>query len=305
MLTSGSILCPVDFSDQSRQALQWATTIVQHRGGELMILTVEEPLLAEAARIRVGMDLAPQTERALRAFVEETLPPRVRNTMRIHLAAETGQAVEAILRAGRKNDVQMIVMGTHGRHGLRRLLLGSTTEAVLHGAECPLLAVPDGAAVHGDAVDGRLRKILLATDFGRSATAATQWAFDVAVEMRVPLVLAHVVEPVVVNSLWQPLIDDLDNERVTFGHRLLTKLSASAHDIPTERVVSIGQPAEAIAALAIEHGADLIVMGLAKAEGAEGHLAGSNAHQVLQRAHVPVVVVPADRCVRSAGRSGQ
>jgi nucleotide-binding universal stress UspA family protein len=58
MLTERSTLCPVDHSEQSRQALLWASAIAQHGGGEMTVLSVVEPLLAQAAGIRLGVDLA-------------------------------------------------------------------------------------------------------------------------------------------------------------------------------------------------------------------------------------------------------
>ena len=88
-------------------------------------------------------------------------------------------------------------MGTHGRGGLRKLLLGSTTEQVLRRTEWPVLAVP-AEALSAPTVEHpgvQLKRILLATDFRESAMAATQWAGDLASDISVPLVLAHVVEP--------------------------------------------------------------------------------------------------------------
>ena len=84
MLTVRSILCPVDFSEQSRQALLWASAIAQHRDGEMTVLSVVEPLLAQAAGIRLGVDVArAEAEPALREFVEATLPEGVRQASRV------------------------------------------------------------------------------------------------------------------------------------------------------------------------------------------------------------------------------
>ena len=155
------------------------------------------PVLAEASRIQSSIKRAHQeSEGALRGFVDESLPPPLRNRLRLRLEVETGAPSELILQTSRARDTQLIVMGTHGRRGSERILLGSTAEQVLHFAERPVLSVPRGASLHGDDLDGRLKKILVATDFGRSATAAVQWAIDIALEMDVPLVFAHVVEPV-------------------------------------------------------------------------------------------------------------
>ena len=206
MLTVRTILCPVDLSEQSRQALLWASAIAQYRGGELTVLSVVEPLLAQAARIRLGVDLSrAEAEPALREFVEATLPERVRHASHVRMKVTVGDPSEAILQTGRRLKAGLIVMGTHGLGGFRKLLLGSTTEQVLRRTEWPVLAVP-GGAVSAPAVEHpgvQLRRILLATDFRESAMAATQWAGDLASDISVPLVLAHVVEPVIVPLRWQ------------------------------------------------------------------------------------------------------
>ena len=132
MLTVRSILCPVDLSEQSRQALLWASAIAQYRGGELTVLSVIEPLLAQAAGIRLGVDLArEEAEPALREFVDATLPEGVRQASHVRIEVTVGDPSEAILQTGRRLKAGLIVMGTHGLGGFRKLLLGSTTEHVL------------------------------------------------------------------------------------------------------------------------------------------------------------------------------
>jgi len=295
MQTVRSILCPVDFSEQSRQALLWASAIAQYRGGVLTVLSVIEPLLAQAAGIRLGVDLArEEAEPALREFVEATLPERVRQASPVQIEVTVGDPAEAILQAGRRLKAGLIVMGTHGLGGFRKLLLGSTTEQVLRRTERPVLAVPPGA-VNPPAAEHpgvQLRKILLATDFRESAMNATQWAADLASDVGAPLVLAHVVEPVVLSPLWEALVADFEDERVASGRRMLARLSASFRDVQTEYVVSVGRPAEAIASLAVEHGAGLVVMGLADPGNSEPRAPSSTAYSVLRSAHIAVVVVP-------------
>jgi nucleotide-binding universal stress UspA family protein len=138
--------------------------------------------------------------------------------------------------------------------------------------------------------------------------AAVQWAGDLASDIGVPLVLAHVVEPVVVSPLWLPLIADLDSEHVASAQRTLARCSANVRNTHTDYVVSVGPPADTIASLAIEHGAGLVVLGLANGEDSEGRKPGSVAYRVLRIAHAAVVVVPtplqaeADGPVASAAR---
>ena len=293
MLTERSILCPVDFSEQSRQALRWASAIAQHRRGELTVVSVVEPLLAQAAEIRLGVDLArAQHEPALREFVEATLPEHLRHNAHVRMEVAVGNASDVILRTGRRLNAGLIVMGTHGRGGFRKLLVGSTTQEVLHRTEWPVLAVPAGAARDVDDAGVQLKRILLATDFRESAMAATQWAADLAFDLGIPLVLAHVVEPVVMPPRWQALAAEFEGDRMASGQRMLARLSASLRDTHNESVVSVGHPADTIASLAGEHGAGLVVMGLANSDDSEPRSPGSIAYRVVRMAHVAVVVVP-------------
>ena len=305
MLNVRSILCPVDFSEQSRQALQWASAIARYRGGEVTVLSVLEPLLAEAAGIRLGSEAAgAEAEAALRAFVADVWPEGVRRS-HVRMEVTAGDPSEVILDAGRRLDAGLIVMGTHGLGGFRKLLFGSTTEQVLRRTAWPVLAVPAGAAPApaADHPGGQLKRILLATDFREGAAAATEWAGDLASDIGVPLVLAHVVEPVVVSPLWQTLVADFEDDRVASGRRMLAALAASLRTTHTDRVVSVGHPAEAIASLAAEYGAGLVVMGLANALDSQERQPGSIAYRVLRIAHVAVVVIPCSAPPAAAGSS--
>ena len=212
MLTVRSILCPVDFSEQSRHALLWASVIAQFRGGELTVLSVVEPLLAQAAGIRLGVDLArEEADPALREFVEATLPKRVRRASHVRLEVTVGDPAEAILQTGRRLNAGLIVMGTHGLGGLRKLLLGSTTEQVFaedrvaracsacRSGECTGRGTP-GRSAEEDSLGDRLSR-------ERDGYAVGSRPRD---RFGVPLVLAHVVEPVLVSPLWQALVADLE-----------------------------------------------------------------------------------------------
>ena len=222
----------------------------------------------------------------------------MRQAAHIRMEVTVGDPSEAILQTGRRLKAGLIVMGTHGLGGFRKLLLGSTTEQVLRRTEWPVLAVPAGA-VSAPAVEHpgvQLKRILVATDFRESAMAAMQWAGDLASDISVPLVLAHVVEPVVVPPRWQALVADFEGDRIASGQRMLARLAASFRDTHTDCVVSLGRPADTIASLAVEYGAGLVVMGLANPEDSEPRKPGSIAYRVLRLAHVALVVVP-----RSAG----
>lgn len=305
MLNLGSILCPVDYSDQSREALAWAATIAARRGGELTVLSVVEPLLAQAAEARLGVDLTrTDGEPALREFIETTLPNDVRRAFRIRMTLAVGHASEVILQTARRLNAGLIVMGTHGRGGFRKLLLGSTTEHVLQRTEWPVLAVSHGTAEGVGHSNGHITTILMATDFRESAMTATQWAADLAADLGARLVLAHAVEPVALPAQWQVLAADFDGDRLSAAQRMLARLSASLGNAHAAIAASLGHPDDVIPRLADEYAAQLVVMGLANAADEDGHHPGSLAYRVLRTGHVAVLVVPAPAAHgRSNGQS--
>jgi nucleotide-binding universal stress UspA family protein len=186
-------------------------------------------------------------------------------------------------------------MGTHGRGGFKKLVLGSTTEQVLRRTEWPVLALrAGGASAHTDERAGnQIKGILVAADSRESAMPAMQWAAALASDINVPLVLAHVVAPVIMPASCQALVADFEVDRVAAGHRQLATLAPSFRDIRNQCVVSVGPRAESIASLAAKHQAGLIVMGLAGSGDSDERRPGSMAFRVLRMAHVAGAVIPA------------
>lgn len=134
------LLVPVDFSDPSPPALQYARSLAESTGAEVLLLYVIEPV-AYPAELGVVVNLeADLTERA------ETELARLRDR---HLAGLSsvrtqvthGVADQEIIETARRETADMIIIGTHGFSGLKHLLLGSTAERVVRGAPCPVLTV--------------------------------------------------------------------------------------------------------------------------------------------------------------------
>jgi nucleotide-binding universal stress UspA family protein len=109
------------------------------------------------------------------------------------LVAEEGDAPTTIVDQALSLGADLIVLGTHGHRGFKRLLLGSVTEAVLHEAPCPVLTVPPGA---GAAAPGPVtfRRILCPIDFSPSAMLALEFALDLARQADGRITLLHVIE---------------------------------------------------------------------------------------------------------------
>jgi nucleotide-binding universal stress UspA family protein len=296
-VTLRSILSPVDFSEQSRHALRWAGGLAARFEARLTLLSVVDPLLAEAARIRLGQDLATvETEPALREFVAATWPDRSAPPVPTAFKTSIGDPAAAILEAATSEAVDLIVMGTQGLGGFRKWLVGSTTERLLRRTQVPVLAVPpadeSGPPQVSDTLD--LRQILAATDFSDSSVAAVRYAAELARRLSATLSLVHIVEPLTVPLQWRPLVEASDDKRVLDARERLEKLAQQYCGAQAcDPIVSIGRPGDLIGSTADARRAQLIVMGLNGDQGPLSRRPGSIAYRVLSSTSVPVLVVPA------------
>ena len=300
MVRFRSILCPVDFSDPSQHALRWAVALAARYGSRLVVLNAVDPLLAEAAKARVGLDLAKQeVEPALREFVRATLPDKAPWLPPVHFSVRAGDPPEVILEAAGREVGPLIVMGTQGLGGFRKLLLGSTTERVLRRTHGPVLAVPplatESVALEASGARVALRKLMIASDFSDAAVAAIRLATDVANEFEVPILVAHVVEPLKVAPQWQTYVDETAKARIEDARAQLERWTNHWCGAQAcEMVVSVGSPADSLASMAEEARVGLIVLGLAAEQGLMAPRPGSIAYRVLCLAKVPVLVTPSD-----------
>ena len=141
MASFHKILCPVDFSDCSKAALRHAAQLSRARDF-LIVMTVNDPLLVMAAEKRfknpaVGGTTPPQ----LHDFVNRTLAGLV-GRPRVRCYVTAGSPGQEIVKAAKRLRADLIVMGTRGFGGVRRLMIGSTTDYVLRHAATPVLALP-------------------------------------------------------------------------------------------------------------------------------------------------------------------
>jgi nucleotide-binding universal stress UspA family protein len=190
----------------------------------------------------------------------------------------------------KKGDVDLIVLGTRGRTGLEKILLGSSAEEVFRRSPVPILTI--GPTVRDGAHNaGRFRCVLFATDLQAASPAAAAYAVSLAQENQARLVLLHVL-PKPANRKG----DKSDEGSVAEAlHRLHELVPAEAELwCRPEALVQHGDPAEQILAAAKENKAELIVLG---AHGMEGmaaitsHFARATAYKVIVNAPCPVLTV--------------
>lgn len=295
MIARPMVLCPIDFSNASRGALRYAIAIAARFDARLTLLTVDDPILMEAAHARMGPAWGrANSERELRLFLAETLGSAAAPKVQVQIEVATGKAAVEILRVASEQGCDLIVMSTHGRSGPKKMFFGATAERVLRETSVPVLIAPseDRGPASIDAVSGVAGPVLVPVDFSEATTHQVHVARKVAAGLHLPLLFVHVIEPLTVPLPAELNLPDLSNERLA---RAQTALTAMGEDTPTETtwdtLIEVGAPADGIARAAIERHAGLIVIGL-HTSATPGPRMGSVTYRVLRLAPVLTLALP-------------
>jgi nucleotide-binding universal stress UspA family protein len=292
-MSAPSVLCPIDFSEASRSALSYAAAIADHFGARVTVLAVDDPLLAEAAAAAGVMpSLADQTRCELQRFCGEVFAHRRSDATTIDYRVATGKPALEILRAARQLNTEVIVISSHGRSGLRKMFLGSTTERVLREAPVPVLitsGTPPPAASLSE-IGRHINRVLAPIDLTPVSRQQVRLAHGIAEALSVPLIVAHVVEPVFVPSRVRDALRGAEDARRTHAYQQLSALVGPI-DAKAELMVLTGEASEEIASLAKARDANVIVMGL-HSSSPGGPRMGTVTYRVLCLAHSLVLAIP-------------
>jgi nucleotide-binding universal stress UspA family protein len=299
MIDIRQILCPIDFSEFSRHALDHAVAIARRYDATITVLNV--CALVPATAFAPGTPLLPVTVptpgdlEALLASMKRFVETEVGLTASLRFEIGEGDAAAEILDRASASPTDLIVIGTHGRSGLDRLILGSVTEKVIRKAVCPVLTVPRPI---GDAVPvpARLfRRILCAVDFSEASLHALEHAFSLAQDDDAQVTLVHVVEVMPAPRAGDVEAMALDAYVAAAADARAARLAQIVPDsiragCSVDQTLAIGNAHREILRIATERGSDVIVLG-AHGFGVSHLLFGSTAHQVIRQASCPVLTV--------------
>jgi nucleotide-binding universal stress UspA family protein len=288
-----SILCPVDFSDFSVNAYEYALSLAWHYRAKLFLQHVLYPLSSSFAAYGGETDCYEKGCQRLRADAEEKLQQFAKRhaptKIRPQCFVQDGSVTDLILSLAKARAVNLIVMGTHGLRGIDRLMVGSVTERVLRRAPCPVLAVRKPAhhlisSVH-DPEPVHLRKMLLCADFSDHAHRASEYAVSMAKEYGAELMLLHVLEDV-------PRSADLEIATEKVANQLKESIAPKTREgCIVKVIVRIGKPYQQIIQLALEAQTDLVIMGVRGRGALDTAIFGSTTHRVIQLGSCPVLAV--------------
>ena len=283
-MTLRTILHPTDCSASAARALEVAARFAIARRATLLVLHAELVHDHDSREADEALDEYVASARRLLSSLAggDSQPLEVLRTRAV-------LAHEAILEAAADRRVDLVVMGTHGRRGLSRLLLGSNAERVLRQAPCHVVTVRANAAIPAGTT---FRKLLVPVDFSEFARRGLDGALALAADVGATIHAVHVIEPA---GPAMYFADSVTN-RLELVHgaraRASERLRAWAGVADgVECVVAEGHPAVEIARVADERKVDLIVMSTKGATGADWLLLGSVTERVCRMANVPVLAL--------------
>lgn len=293
------IIVGVDLSAESERAVAHAVAVARHVGWELLLVLVDA--------VPEPPEGAPESMRIIAERYTATLTARL-DAHRRQLAAlrerwlghgialsqliVDGFADERLPAVATEVGAELIVVGSHGRSGLKRFLLGSVAEHVTRRAEQSVLVA------RGDAPDGGYRRVVIGTDF----SAAAELALGRALPMIARGGHLHLVhcwtqpwvlifgEPIGVLPADDELQAAIDRQLVEAAHRVRARLRQDRPDIELTSALVPALPAQGLVEAAAAHQADLVVVGSHGRRGVRRFVLGSVAEVTLRHAPCSVLV---------------
>jgi nucleotide-binding universal stress UspA family protein len=306
MIEIRNILCPVDFSDFSRHALAQAAVIARWYGATLTVFHVyptgPPPVLFGGYPGPIPLEpvsgLPRETREAIVCELQRFTDSVKIADLQMRFEARQGGAVPAILDEAKSLPADLIVLGTHGRGGVDRLVLGSVTEKVLRKATCPVLTVPPSVSEPAATAPLLFARILCAVDFSEPSMKALSYALSIAQEADAQLLVLHVLEGLHTEELTAYPDFDLSRFIQRMETDALARLRSAIADEariwckPVE-LLETGKVYREILRVARERDVHLIVLGVHGRNPVDLMLLGSTTHHVVRAASCPVLTLRA------------
>lgn len=283
-----TILIPVDGSDTAKRAATVGREFAQRYDARLEVLHV----LEDQSRLP-GQEGDQTPEEKGREILDEIVDLTAGSDIEIDTHLVEGQPHEAITEHATEIDSDLIVMGRHGRSGLRERLLGTVTDRLLRHTSIPVLTVPGEVSEH--TTGGTYENILITTDGSENAERAAPYGEDIAQHFESTLHLLNVVDVQAeagafdAGGVSEDFIERLEEE----GHEAIERLAQQIDDdnVPVQSDVVRGDSQEAIADYTGDHDIGLIVMASEGESNLASQSLGSVTDRVLRTVDVPVLVV--------------
>jgi nucleotide-binding universal stress UspA family protein len=275
------VVVPTDFSLPSRTAVNYGVALARKFRARLTLVHVLEPMADEHR---------PEDSRREKAIRElwELLSPEDQDDLDLHVEIRHGDDRKEIEKAIAELHADAVVLGTHGRNRLGRLVIGSTTEKLLRKLRVPILTISHATRPLG------FKRLLFATDRSEASLGGFAVVLDLARKLQAEIVVLHTLDlagPPTIEPETFPLFREtaLEDARRDLG---LLIAEGKRHDIKVRALLAEGRAAAHILKAAGENDVDLIVLPLEAKGAVERALLGTTAEHVVREAAVPVLSIP-------------
>ncbi len=295
-----SILVATDFSPASEKAVRHAVALARYYGSKLYLMHVVSALgfnMVGPEAVAGAMDLAWDDARAMeRKLMASGSLAGLRHHVVVRDGDDVWRELEKVIQ---QEQIDMVVIGTHSRGGLAKLVLGSVAEQIFRHASCPVLTVGPHSPAEAQAVpSGITRPLLFPTDFGERSLRALPYALSFANLRGTRIALLHVLSsvPQTKDNRWYTAHDVIEirsDAHATALYRLRTLIPESCLRVEPICVAEFGEPAEWILETAKKLHAEGIVMGLKHTAHVDAisHLPWLTTYKVVCSAVCPVLTI--------------
>lgn len=293
-----NVLCGVDLSDFSMLPLSYGLALCKEYGAKLHVCHVID--FPTATIYGEGVSDPLEQERGFIEYTHDYILGLVGDSpVPWEPIVKVGHTADEIAALASERKMDLVITATHGRSGLKRMLLGSVTERLMHTLACPLLAVRRSGKPE-ELKPGRpvnLKRILVGCDFSSDSELAFDYGLSLAQEFESELHLVHVIEPMAYENLTKRAAPAAESG---FEEDLRLQLKEAMDDMipddarswckPVTTLVA-GRADEELTKYALVNKMDLIVLGVRGQRLVEKLFIGSTTDRVTRQAHCPVLSV--------------
>jgi nucleotide-binding universal stress UspA family protein len=290
MVEFKKILCPVDFFKASSKAFDYALRLAANYGARVHVLHVVAPVISSVYGAPFSVeDLTAGFEKESKKLLEKYKNQAAKANIRLTTEVRLGDIDLGILHSIEDQKADLVVMGTHGRRGFERFILGSVTERMIRHCPVPLLTI--GVAKKGRPSSPKTRRLLVTTDFSAGTAEAVAHALSIGQRFQAKVTLLHVLH------------DEAAQAAGKYRDSLIRGIELQLHKFIPERAfdwceietrIEDGAPSTVIPNLVEAGGFDLVVMNIHGKRLIDRALVGSTAERTLRAAAgvCPVLLIP-------------
>jgi len=277
------ILYATDFSEASAAALPVVAALARRYGARVFAAHVWTPAEYPMVAPQVVSVLDRKQERETQSALEKVLKTPLLQGTDVEMIVRSGEPAKELEQVVRRQNISLVVAGTHGRTGFQHRVLGSVAEELVRGLSCPVLTVGPRIAKRFETPSG-IESILFPTDFSQESLAVFPYLAALAHEYRSRITVLHVLPPETASNpdapaLAEPLRRQMEK---ALAHQISPRCQA-------KYAIASGEAAEAILAQARRANADLIGLGVRCATDIARHFRETVAYRILAEAECPVL----------------